>query len=98
MLRNFLIFISMGHVFGVTAEGTPTEILDWYGFEVHVFEVDRCGTTRDVLSNPDGYLCFEADPPEYDGDSLQEGFLTLQIWLSDQGTVRRVGFWSGYDV
>ena len=97
MFRGVYFFTLLGLVFGVQASDRPVEVLDWHGFEVHVFEVERCGTNRELLSNPDGYLCFNADPPEYDGDSIEKGCLLRQIWPSGRGTVSRIGFWSGYD-
>lgn len=97
MFRRLCFFALVAWACSAQATDKPVEILDWHGFAVHVFEVERCGTTKEVLSKPDGYLCFDSSPPEYDGATVEKGCLERKIYPSGRGSVYRVGFWSGYD-
>ena len=69
------------------------EKFDYFGIEVRMYEVEACGSTSDILSQGNGYLCYKLPSGKNNPSPTAHGCLKRIIYKTGRGAMVRVGFW-----
>lgn len=68
------------------------EVIDYFGIEVRMHDVEECPKYESILEHNNGFLCYSS-PSLENKFPREHGCLIRVIYPSGRGAVNRTGFW-----